>query len=132
MTTPSLSPPADSILDLIGRTPMVRIRSLNPNPRVTLYAKLEGFNPTGSIKDRIALKMIEQAEREGTLVRGKTIIEPTSGNTGIGIAMIGAVKGYRVEIEMREAVSVDWRMMSEALGVTVTFSDPVLWTDGAK
>jgi cysteine synthase B len=101
---PPLAPPADSVLDLIGRTPMVRIRRLNPNPRVALYAKLEGFNPTGSIKDRIALKMIEQAEREGTLTRGKTILEPTSGNTGIGLAMIGAVKGYPVEIVMSEAV----------------------------
>ncbi|HEX9051181.1 MAG TPA: cysteine synthase family protein [Anaeromyxobacter sp.] len=131
MTTPPLPPPADSILDLIGRTPMVRIRNLNPNPRVTLYAKLEGFNPTGSIKDRIALKMVEQAEREGTLVRGKTIIEPTSGNTGIGLAMIGAVKGYPVEIVMSEAVSVERRKMIQAFGATVTLTDPALGTDGA-
>jgi cysteine synthase B len=131
MTTPWPSHPADSILDLIGRTPMVRIRSLNPNPRVTLYAKLEGFNPTGSIKDRIALKMIEQAEREGTLVPGKTIIEPTSGNTGIGIAMIGAVKGYAVEIVMSEAVSVERRKMIQAFGATVTLTDASLGTDGA-
>jgi cysteine synthase B len=131
MTTPWLSQPADSILDLIGRTPMVRIRRLNPNPRVTLYAKLEGFNPTGSIKDRIALKMIEQAEREGTLARGKTIIEPTSGNTGIGIAMIGAVKGYPVEIVMSEAVSIERRKMIQAFGATVTLTDAALGTDGA-
>ncbi|HET8539648.1 MAG TPA: cysteine synthase family protein [Anaeromyxobacter sp.] len=131
MTTPSLSLPADSILDLIGRTPMVRIRRLNPNPRVTLLAKLEGFNPTGSIKDRIALKMIEQAEREGTLFRGKTIIEPTSGNTGIGIAMIGAVKGYAVEIVMSEAVSIERRKMIQAFGATVTLTDSALGTDGA-
>ncbi len=131
MTTASLSPPAESILDLIGRTPMVRIRRLNPNPRVTLYAKLEGFNPTGSIKDRIALKMIEQAEREGTLVPGKTIIEPTSGNTGIGIAMIGAVKGYPVEIVMSEAVSIERRKMIQAFGATVTLTDAALGTDGA-
>jgi cysteine synthase B len=131
MTTPWLSHPADSILDLIGRTPMVRIRRLNPNPQVTLYAKLEGFNPTGSIKDRIALKMIEQAEREGTLVRGKTIIEPTSGNTGIGIAMIGAVKGYPVEIVMSEAVSIERRKMIQAFGATVTLTDAALGTDGA-
>jgi cysteine synthase B len=131
MTTPWLSQPADSILDLIGRTPMVRIRRLNPNPRVTLLAKLEGFNPTGSIKDRIALKMIEQAEREGTLVPGKTIIEPTSGNTGIGIAMIGAVKGYAVEIVMSEAVSVERRKMIQAFGATVTLTDAALGTDGA-
>ncbi len=131
MTQPSLSQPADCILDLIGRTPMVRIRRLNPNPRVTLLAKLEGFNPTGSIKDRIALKMIEQAEREGTLVPGKTIIEPTSGNTGIGIAMIGAVKGYHVEIVMSEAVSIERRKMIQAFGATVTLTDAALGTDGA-
>ncbi len=131
MTTPWLSQPADSILDLIGRTPMVRIRRLNPNPRVTLYAKLEGFNPTGSIKDRIALKMIEQAEREGTLGPGKTILEPTSGNTGIGIAMIGAVKGYAVEIVMSEAVSIERRKMIQAFGATVTLTDAALGTDGA-
>jgi cysteine synthase B len=123
--------PADSVLDLIGRTPMLRIRRLNPNPRVALYAKLEGFNPTGSIKDRIALKMIEQAERAGTLARGKTIIEPTSGNTGIGLAMIGAVKGYPVEIVMSEAVSVERRKMIQAFGATVTLTDAKLGTDGA-
>jgi len=131
MTTPWLSQPAASILDLIGRTPMVEIRRLNPNPRITMYAKLEGFNPTGSIKDRIALKMIEQAEREGTLGPGRTIIEPTSGNTGIGIAMIGAVKGYRVEIVMSEAVSIERRKMIQAFGATVTLTDATLGTDGA-
>lgn len=137
MSTPSASPrsfvdaPAGSILDLIGCTPMVRIRKLNPNPAVLLYAKLEGFNPTGSIKDRIALKMIEQAEREGTLTHDKTIIEPTSGNTGIGLAMIGAVKGYRVEIVMSEAVSIERRKMIAAFGATVTLTDPKLGTDGA-
>ncbi len=131
MTTPWLSQPADSILDLVGRTPMVRIRRLNPNPRVAMYAKLEGFNPTGSIKDRIALKMIEQAEHEGTLRPGKTIIEPTSGNTGIGIAMIGAVKGYAVEIVMSEAVSIERRKMIQAFGATVTLTDASLGTDGA-
>jgi S-sulfo-L-cysteine synthase (O-acetyl-L-serine-dependent) len=128
---PPLAPPVDSVLDLIGRTPMVRIRRLNPNPRVALYAKLEGFNPTGSIKDRIALKMIEQAERRGTLTRGKTILEPTSGNTGIGLAMIGAVKGYPVEIVMSEAVSIERRKMIQAFGARVTLTDAKLGTDGA-
>ncbi len=132
MTPPTpLSPPVDSVLDLIGRTPMIRIRRLNPNPRVAFYAKLEGFNPTGSIKDRIALKMVEQAEREGTLTRGKTILEPTSGNTGIGLAMIGAVKGYPVEIVMSEAVSIERRKMIQAFGATVTLTDSKLGTDGA-
>jgi len=131
MATPPLPPPAASILELIGRTPMVRLNRLSPNPRVSIYAKLEGFNPTGSIKDRIALSMIEQAEREGTLRPGVTIIEPTSGNTGIGIAMIGAVKGYPVEIVMSEAVSVERRKMIQAFGATVTLTDPALGTDGA-
>ena len=131
MSSTSFPEPVDSVLDLIGKTPMVRIRRLNPNPRVHLFAKLEGFNPTGSIKDRIALKMIEQAEREGTLVPGKTILEPTSGNTGIGLAMIGAVKGYPVEIVMSEAVSIERRKMIQAFGATVTLTDAKLGTDGA-
>ena len=132
MPPPNRAPaPVDDVLELIGSTPMVRIRRLVPNPRVKLYAKLEGFNPTGSIKDRIALKMIEQAEREGTLTKGKTIIEPTSGNTGIGIAMIGAVKGYPVEIVMSEAVSVERRKMIQAFGAIVTLTDASLGTDGA-
>ncbi len=126
-----VSAPAESVLDLVGQTPMVRIRRLIPNPRVAIYAKLEGFNPTGSIKDRIALKMIEQAEREGKLSPGRTIIEPTSGNTGIGIAMIGAVKGYPVEIVMSEAVSIERRKMIQAFGAQVTLTDAKLGTDGA-
>jgi cysteine synthase B len=121
----------DNILETIGHTPLVRINRLNPNPDVALYAKLEGFNPTGSIKDRIALKMIEQAEESGALTKGKTIIEPTSGNTGIGLAMIGAVKGYGVEIVMSEAVSIERRKMIEAFGGKITLTDPSQGTDGA-
>jgi cysteine synthase B len=128
---PPFAPPAASILDLIGRTPMVEIRRLNPNPRVKILAKLEGFNPTGSIKDRIALKMIEQAEREGALSPGKTILEPTSGNTGIALAMIAAVKGYALMIVMSEAVSIERRKMIQAFGAEVTLTDPKLGTDGA-
>jgi len=105
----------DNILETIGHTPMVRINHMNPNRAVQLYAKLEGFNPTGSIKDRIALKMIEQAEKEGVLTKGKTILEPTSGNTGIGLAMIGRVKGYNVEIVMSSAVSVERQKMIKLL-----------------
>ena len=121
----------DNILETIGHTPLVRINRLNPNPRVPLYAKLEGFNPTGSVKDRIALKMIEQAEECGTLTHDKTIIEPTSGNTGIGLAMIGAVKGYKVEIVMSEAVSIERRKMIEAFGAKTILTDPSQGTDGA-
>ncbi len=121
----------DNILQTIGNTPLVKINILNPNPKVTISAKIEGNNPTGSIKDRIALKMIDQAEAEGTLVKGKTIIEPTSGNTGIGLAMIGTVKGYDVEIVMSEAVSIERRKMIQSFGAKVTLTAPDLGTDGA-
>ena len=121
----------ENILQTIGNTPLVKINHLNDNEKVQIYAKLEGFNPTSSIKDRIALKMIEQAEAEGKLVRGKTIIEPTSGNTGIGLAMIGIVKGYDVEIVMSEAVSIERRKMIQAFGAKITLTDPTLGTDGA-
>jgi len=121
----------ENILQTIGNTPLVRINRLNPNKNVTIYAKIEGNNPTGSIKDRIALKMIEQAEAEGSLVKGKTIIEPTSGNTGIGLAMIGVVRGYDVEIVMSKAVSVERIKMIESFGAKVTLTDVKLGTDGA-
>ena len=121
----------ENILQTIGDTPLVRINKLNPNKKVVIYAKIEGNNPTGSIKDRIALKMIEEAEADGSLLKGKTIIEPTSGNTGIGLAMIGVVKGYKVEIVMSEAVSMERRKMIEAFGAKVTLTDANLGTDGA-
>jgi cysteine synthase B len=121
----------ENILQAIGNTPIVSINKLNPNKGVELYAKLEGENPTGSIKDRIALKMIEQAEAQGVLVKGKTIIEPTSGNTGIALAMIGVVKGYSVEIVMSKAVSVERRKMISSFGAIVTLTDADLGTDGA-
>ena len=120
-----------NILETIGHTPMVRINRLGQNPNVNIYAKLEGFNPTGSIKDRIALQMIEQAEREGRLIPGKTIIEPTSGNTGIGLAIIGIVKGYPVEIVMSEAVSVERRKIIRSYGGKVILTPAAEGTDGA-
>jgi cysteine synthase B len=120
-----------NIIDLIGNTPMVMINKLNPNPKVSIYAKLEGNNPGGSIKDRIALKMIEQAEKEGKLKPGKTIIEPTSGNTGIGLAMIGVLKGYNVEIVMSEAVSLERRKIIKAFGANIVFTPSEMGTDGA-
>jgi cysteine synthase B len=110
---------------------MVRINRLNPNKNTTIYAKLEGLNPTGSIKDRIALSMIQQAEISGKLTKGKTIIEPTSGNTGVALAMIGLLKGYDVEIVMSSAVSVERRQMIKAFGGKVTLTDGKLGTDGA-
>jgi S-sulfo-L-cysteine synthase (O-acetyl-L-serine-dependent) len=121
----------ENILQTIGNTPLVRINRLNTNQNVSIYAKLEGFNPTGSIKDRIALKMIEQAEADGSLAKEKIIIEPTSGNTGIGLAMIGAVKGYNVEIVMSEAVSVERRRIIEAFGAKITLTPAEFGTDGA-
>ena len=122
---------ADNILELIGNTPMVRINKMSTNPNVEMFAKLEGFNPTGSIKDRIALKMIEQAEIEGKLKPGKIVIEATSGNTGIGLAMIGRAKGYPVVIVMSAAVSVERRKMIKAFGADVVLTAPELGTDGA-
>jgi len=121
----------NSILDTIGNTPVVRINRLNNNPNVTILAKLEGFNPTGSIKDRIALKMIEQAEADGVLTKDKTIIEATSGNTGIALAMIGRVKGYDVSIVMSDAVSIERRKMVMAFGADIILTDGNLGTDGA-
>lgn len=121
----------NNILDTIGNTPLVRINHMNHNQNVTLFAKLEGFNPTGSIKDRIALKMIEQAEDDGSLTKGKTIIEATSGNTGIGLAMIGRVKGYKVNIVMSGAVSIERQKIIKAFGGEITLTDPELGTDGA-
>jgi len=121
----------NNILQLIGHTPIVRINRLNPNKNVNIFAKLEGQNPGGSIKDRIALKMLEQAEKEGKLTKKRTIIEATSGNTGIAIAMIAAVKGYAVEIVMSDAVSVERRKMIAAFGAKITLTDGKLGTDGA-
>lgn len=124
-------PVGTNVLELIGNTPLVRINRLNPNPNAIIYAKLEGNNPGGSIKDRIALRMIEQAEREGKLCNGKTIIEPTSGNTGIGLAMVSVVKGYAIEIVMSEAVSLERRKILQAYGAKLTLTPAELGTDGA-
>ena len=120
-----------NILETIGSTPMVRINQLCPNSKVNIFAKLEGFNPTGSIKDRIALRMVEAAEREGKLRKGHTIIEPTSGNTGIGLAIAGIVKGYPVEIVMSSAVSIERRKIIRSYGAKVILTPADEGTDGA-
>lgn len=122
---------SNNILETIGKTPLVRINNLSPNPNVNIFAKLEGFNPTGSIKDRIAVQMVEQAEKEGKLTKGKIIIEPTSGNTGIGLAIAGIVKGYEVVIVMSEAVSVERRKIIQSYGGTVILTPANEGTDGA-
>lgn len=121
----------NNILGTIGNTPLVKINNLCTKENVDIYAKIEGANPGGSIKDRIAKKMLEQAEAEGALFPGKTIIEPTSGNTGIAIAMIGAVKGYDVEIVMSEAVSIERVRMLKAFGAKVIQTPAKYGTDGA-
>lgn len=104
------------ILTLIGNTPIVRINHLSPEGGAEIWAKLEGFNPGGSVKDRIALSMIVTAEKEGRLKQGGTIIEPTSGNTGIGLAMVSAVKGYRLILTMPETMSLERRQLLQAYG----------------
>lgn len=121
----------NNILETIGNTPLVRINQLSPNAKVNIYAKLEGFNPTGSIKDRIAVQMLEEAEKDGRLTPGKTILEPTSGNTGIGLAIAGIIKGYPVEIIMSEAVSVERRKIIASYGGKVTLTPGEEGTDGA-
>ncbi len=120
-----------NILETIGNTPLVRINNIIQNEKADVYAKLEGFNPSGSIKDRIALNMVTQAEDDGKLATGKTIIEPTSGNTGIALAIIGAVKGYDVEIVMSSAVSEERRKLIEAYGGKVILTPASEGTDGA-
>ncbi|MEA1962669.1 MAG: cysteine synthase family protein [Patescibacteria group bacterium] len=121
----------NNILQTIGNTPLVRINKLNSKSGVDIYAKIEGRNPGGSIKDRIALKMIESAEASGKLDKNKIIIEATSGNTGIALAMIGAVKGYKVEIVMSEAVSVERQKMIKAFGAKIILTSKENGTDGA-
>ncbi|MEW5875701.1 MAG: PLP-dependent cysteine synthase family protein [Candidatus Zixiibacteriota bacterium] len=108
-----------SVLDLIGNTPLVRIAKLNPNPAVDLVAKLEWYNPLGSVKERIAFRMIQAAIRDGRLTKDKIILESSSGNTGIGLAMVGAVLGYRVAITISAGVSIERRQILEAFGAEI-------------
>ncbi len=126
-----MNQPSASILDLIGNTPLVEIRRMNPAPRVRVLAKLEYLNPGGSIKDRAALSMIEAAERSGELTPEKIVIEATSGNTGIGLAMVCAVKGYRLLLAMSEAVSLERRKILQARGAQILLTPGHLGTDGA-
>ncbi|MFP3870592.1 MAG: PLP-dependent cysteine synthase family protein, partial [Syntrophobacteria bacterium] len=121
----------DNVLQLIGNTPLVHINRLNPNPKVNIYAKLEAHNPGGSIKDRIALQMIEEAEKRGELTAGKSIIEATSGNTGIGLALVAAVKGYRITLAMPETASQERQKILKALGADLMLTPGALGTDGA-
>ena len=120
-----------SVTDSIGNTPLVHLNNLNVNPRVRLMAKLEGSNPGGSVKDRIAYYMVKKAMESGELVPGKTILEPTSGNTGIALAMIGAAMGYRVKLTMPECVSLERRRAIEAFGAEIDLTRGHQSTDGA-
>ena len=121
---------AASILDTIGHTPHVRLQRLF-DPRVEVWMKLERANPGGSIKDRIALAMIEDAEQRGLLTRDSVIIEPTSGNTGIGLAMVAAVKGYRLVLVMPESMSIERRRLMAAYGATFDLTPRELGMRGA-
>src|SRR5436190_6565929 len=122
---------ANDILDAIGNTPLVGIQGLSPDPNVKLWAKLEGQNPTGSLKDRIAKAMIEDAEASGSLSPGRTILEPTSGNTGIALAMVAARKGYRLTIVIPENASEERIRLLELFGAELVFTPAERGTNGA-
>jgi cysteine synthase B len=120
-----------SLFDAIGNTPLIELKNLNGNPRVKILGKLEGNNPGGSVKDRPAYYMISKAEESGKITKDKTIVEPTSGNMGISLAMIGAAKGYRVKLYMPECVSQERQRTLIALGAEVVLTPAVEGTDGA-
>jgi cysteine synthase len=121
----------DSILDLIGNTPLVPAHELSPNPAVRFFVKLEGMNPGGSVKDRIAKSMVEDAEAAGRLQPGDTILEPSSGNTGIGLALVCRVKGYKLRVVLPENVSVERRQLLEIFGAEVIPSPAAEGSNGA-
>ncbi|MFH1571575.1 MAG: cysteine synthase family protein [Gemmatimonadota bacterium] len=124
-------PRLSALLDSIGNTPMVELRRIRTGRGARIVAKLEGANPGGSVKDRPALWMIEAAERDGRLTPGKVILEPTSGNTGIGLAMVGACKGYRVKLALPECVSMERRQILLAYGAELVLTPGAERTDGA-
>jgi [CysO sulfur-carrier protein]-thiocarboxylate-dependent cysteine synthase len=121
----------ENILGVIGDTPLVGVHALSPNPDVRIFAKLEGQNPAGSSKDRIALKMIELAEAAGELKPGDTILEPSSGNTGIGLAMVARLRGYRLRVVMPENVSIERRQLLEIFGAEIVLSPAEEGSNGA-
>ena len=124
-------PVVQSVLDLIGETPLVDVSSLSPNPDVRILVKLEGQNPGGSVKDRIALAMIEAAEKDGGLEPGAVLLEPSSGNTGIGMAMVARVKGYRLKVVLPANVSVERRQLLEVWGAEIIESPGAEGSNGA-
>ncbi len=122
---------SEDILDAIGNTPLVELPRMSPKKGVRIFAKLEGANPTGSLKDRIVKYMIEQAERSGELTKDKTILEPTSGNTGIALAMIGRRKGYKVKVVIPENATPERRQLLEIFGAELIYSDGTKGSNGA-
>src|SRR5262249_39829141 len=138
MTRPQLPPlpshprVVSSVLDLVGDTPIFEIRRIdNDTPRGRVFAKAELYNPGGSVKDRICLAMIEAAERDGRLQPGGVVVEPTSGNTGIGLAVACAAKGYRCILTMPASMSLERRQLLEAYGAQVVLTEPELQMEGA-
>ena len=121
---------SENVFELIGNTPLVKINKLN-NGNAVIAAKLESFNPGGSVKDRPALNMIEQAEKQGLVNKDTVIIEPTSGNTGIGLAMVCAVKGYRMILTMPETMSIERRKLLSAYGAEIVLTDGIKGMQGA-
>jgi cysteine synthase B len=120
-----------SLIDTIGNTPLVELQRLSPKPGVRFYAKLEGQNPTGSVKDRIAKYMIEAAEESGALTPDRVVLEPTSGNTGISLAMICRIKGYRLKVVMPESVSEERAQLLQAFGAEFVYSEGIKGTNGS-
>ena len=123
--------PYDSILDAIGNTPLVRLQRMSPKPEVNIYGKLEGHNPTGSLKDRIALYMLRAAEESGELTPDKTILEPTSGNTGISLAMVARVKGYRLLCVLPDILTPERELLLRAFGADVVYAKGARSTNDA-
>lgn len=122
---------AENMLELIGKTPLVKINRLNENGLAVVAAKIESRNPAGSIKDRPALNMIEDAEKRGLLTDGAVIIEPTSGNTGIGLAMVCAIKGYKMILTMPETMSIERRKLLKAYGAELVLTEGARGMQGA-
>ncbi|HUO49523.1 MAG TPA: cysteine synthase family protein [Acidimicrobiales bacterium] len=120
-----------SVLELIGDTPLVEVSALSPNPDVRILVKLEGQNPGGSVKDRVALSMVEEAEKDGRLTPGATLLEPTSGNTGIGLALVCRVKGYRLKVVLPTNVSPERRQLLELWGAEIIESPGSEGSNGA-
>lgn len=127
----NLTTATKTIIDTIGNTPLVELKNLNENPSVRVFAKLEGQNPTGSLKDRIALFMLEAAEKSGGLKKGQTILEATSGNTGISLAMLSRLKGYGLKVVMPDNVTKERSQMIEAYGAEIVYSEGEKGTNGA-